>query len=306
MTENELKIFFNKVIKEKILSYEPIGHHDIKRHLVYLIKTEKKQYVIKMFFVDDRWNREVSALKILNALNFNVQKVLDYGIVDNKEYLIMEFKQGVTLEDSDIEDINTIKIIYYKAGKYLGHIHNKTEFKKYGVLNPDLSFKVGFDTWPEYFIHETSRHLVNWKKWDHPEPEIIRNSIDIFDKQRYRLKGEFKPCLIHNDFSKRNLLLLEDDEVMPIDFEQSSISDKYRELAIIKYDLDIDDPEYFSAFLSGYKEVSDFDSEQFELNKNLYMLAFGISICCWSLEKEPEFYYEGLNILKKLNEHYKK
>lgn len=85
---NELKDRLKPIIGT-INSIEPIGNHELERHLVYRLSCDSKDYVIKLYYKKNRWNREVASLKLFSNTEVLVPRIVDYGVFDNGlEWLI--------------------------------------------------------------------------------------------------------------------------------------------------------------------------------------------------------------------------
>lgn len=44
--------------------FKPIGNHQLKRHLVYKLTSGTEEYVVKIYYKKNRWNREIASLKL--------------------------------------------------------------------------------------------------------------------------------------------------------------------------------------------------------------------------------------------------
>ena len=105
--------------------------------------------------------------------------------------------------------------------------------------------------------------------------------------------------LCHNDLSERNIIVKDGKFEKLIDFEQAAITDRYRELALIRYYLSKSNRDYFDDFIQGYQENYSIDLEILDQRNNTYLLLYGIMICSWSHNINKEYYDEGISILEK-------
>ena len=296
MEDNKYITLINTIIKD-VSSIKPIGHHQLKRHYVFLVETDSIKLVVKFYGKLNKWNREVSSLKILED-QLNVPKIVDYGVIDNVEYTITKFIDSEEFEKGEYSN-KELQDILIDSGRMLATIHKNNIFSHFGILNSDKTYKSSFDDYKRFYMSEVKRHLDNLDRFSHPEEELIYSSKELLLKKLPSLVSVEKPTLVHNDFSPRNFLIKDGKLVSLIDYEQSFISDKYRELVLTKFQLDLRDKRYYSWFLKGYKEIETFNQLKFDENRLIYLLHHGLAICSWSLEVDKRHYQEGLDLIKK-------
>lgn len=271
-----------------------IGHHELKRHMVFRFEVDGVFLVIKLYFTADRWNREVASLRLLES-EIMPLRLIQYGVCNEVEYVVMNYIDAMML--CDVLEIDSEKV-YYESGIQLAKIHQANTFEQFGILNHDLSFKIGFDSWNEYYLYESNRHLTNLKKHKHPNQKLIDDAITMFLDTRKQMSGNYVPVLTHNDYGDRNIFVQDSDYITIIDFELSCVQDVYRELAFIEYQLKKRSSTAFDNFIQGYQTVREFNSELFHKNRRLYYLHFALAICSWSLTIDPIHYQEGVQLLE--------
>ena len=294
----------NKIVPN-VVSIRPIGNHELKRHLVYFVKTSNRELVIKFYYVNNRWNRDVAALRLLQGTSVQLPKLIEFGKFEDVEWLLYEYKEGILLNQiADKISKNELKNIYEEAGEQLALIHSFREFNYYGGLDEELNFIIKFKTFKEYFNTEIKRVFNNLDEFVHEEKNLIDcakkallNQLNILDSN---IK---KPRLCHNDFSSRNIIVNKYDGEYHfnciIDFEQSVVSDVDRELLFVYKRLCKNNKLLIEAFKKGYERHMKIDEDSIMLKDRLYELYRGLSICGWSQKVDLEHYNDGINILKK-------
>jgi len=299
---NEIQNRIKSIVKN-VIGIKPIGNHDLKRHLVYLVQTIENKYVIKFYYVLNRWNREVASLKLLNKTDVLVPNIIDYGKFDNVEWILYEYVEGVIL-DKIYEEIPQCSLIdiYYKAGEQLGLIHSFKQFEYYGSMNEDLKFVNGFKSFRDYFETEVNRVFTNLEKYKHGEMKLINQAKKSLGDNLNRLDDVDQTRLCHNDFDARNLIVSKEKGVYKlkcvIDFEQSVISDADRELVLFYYKLLEENKPLSQAFKRGYEKHLAIDEDRLLRKRFIYRLYRGLSICSWAKIVDKDHYNEGIEILK--------
>lgn len=300
---DELKDKLSPIIGD-INSIEPIGNHNLKRHLVYKLSCGNKNYVIKLYYKKNRWNREVASLKIFTNSNVLTPKIIDYGIFENGlEWMICDFIEGQLLSHASKDiPLDNLKKIYRDMGRQLGMMHNHKEFNFYGGMNESGKSIQEFNTYRDYFEDLINRELPALYSFEHENLELIKQAENKL-KSMYSLLDEVhKPTLCHNDFGPRNIIVSENNGIFYlkaiIDFEQSVSIDKDKELVQVYFPLIENNGELAESFKLGYEEYEDIDLSKLSLKKNFYNLHRGLGICAWAKEVDYDYYLEGIKLLE--------
>lgn len=285
-----------EIIKEiinDVTSIEAIGHHELKRHLVYKVETRIETYVIKFYYLDKRYYSEVKALELLSTSNLPVVKVLKHGLYKRHHYMVYRFEEGRMLDEvNDIEASNLFDI-YMQAGHYLKEIHTYGRYEPYGRTGLDeyKSLKASMH-------YEIDRIYTHLKGYEHLDESIIEAGVNFLERYKSFI-GEAKKGLCHMDYGSRNILVRKTNNryeiVKIIDFEQATISDVRRDLVNV-YHKNLKDSTLLKAFSQGYKE--DIFETIHRREVIAYHLHFGLSICSWSLPVAKDYYQEGIEILR--------
>ncbi len=272
-----MKNIIRELIKD-VLIIVPVGHTHLKRHQVYKVTTISEILIIKFYGVKNRYQNELTALRLLSEIDLPLPKIVDYGVHKDKEYIIMTCLEGETMSNLIMERSEQEKI-YRVAGQYLRKINDAKHDLDYGRVGAEK-----FETFKAYFSYEVSRILNNLEQFNHPYPEVIEEGIKTIKNVDVD-SNEKKLC--HMDFSDRNILLKEGRISGIIDFEHTIISDPNWDLAYAENRLQGKNRE---AFYEGYGYVPE--------DISVFKLFHGLSICSWSLLVDREHYEEGIKLIK--------
>ena len=293
-----------KPIIGSVDSIEPIGNHNLQRHLVYKLSSGSKKYVIKLYCKKNRWNREVASLKLFANTEALVPKIVDYGIFDDGlEWLVYDFIEGELLSKVDENlSLDNLKDIYYEMGRQLGIIHCYKEFNFFGSMDENGLSIQGFTTYREYFEDLMNRILIELYSFEHQNLALLKQAENQL-KSMYGILDEVnKATLCHNDFGHRNILVSEIDGKYClkaiIDFEQCVSVDIDKELVQVYLPLIEKDRVLAESFKSGYEEFGVINLDKLILKKDFYNLRRGLGICAWAKEVDYEYYLEGIKILE--------
>lgn len=110
---------------DKIISYPPAGnevYEIISNDHHYFLKIEKSKMA-------DFESEKNNIIKLQSYYN-KIPSIIDYGMIDNKHYIILSKIEGYRLSDFINEENSTE--LYYKYGKELAHIH-KIPYDKFNI-----------------------------------------------------------------------------------------------------------------------------------------------------------------------------
>lgn len=89
------------IIKEYVILHdefmlEPVGNHEVKRHLVYKVTPIGAEPVIfKMYYKTNRRCREMASLRLLAGRDFRCPEIVGHGILPTgEEWLVMNCLTG--------------------------------------------------------------------------------------------------------------------------------------------------------------------------------------------------------------------
>lgn len=282
----------------------PIGNHELQRHLVYLIEPDgQKPLVMKLYYKKNRRNREIASFKILSQSDIKSTELIRYGeLIDGTEWALYDYVEGEPFDRimDKIPYENRLEI-FTDMGRELGKIHGIRKFDFFGNWDEegnsldninDCTVSTIIST--EFSIREIQQRELPHQELLYKAIEKIRNSYHILDCIR-------ESRLRHNDFDGRNILVKNDHGKWMmsgiLDFEQSTPGNIETDIAWLYHKYFLENKEYERCFLKGYNEYFTLQ-EQFYDRLGFYLLCMGLIICSWSFEIAPEYYNEGLKLIK--------
>lgn len=303
LTDCKLRNRFEPLIGE-IVDIKPIGNHELNRHLVYKVSCKKKNYVVKLYYKKNKWNREVASLKLLSNTEVLVPTIIDYGVFDDGlEWLITEFIDGEILEDvkDDISSDNMYEL-YRDLGKQLGIIHTFREFDFYGSMSENAESIEGIKSYRLYFEQRLDRIIKELYTYQHDQLELIEESEKQLKSTLEILDDVTTAHLCHNDFKPRNVIVKKQGQNYEtqaiIDFEDSVPSDVDKELSYVYLPLLEEKPKLAEAFRSGYEQYNKILIARLTRKKDMYYLFEGLLICAWAKEVAYDYYLSGVKQLE--------
>lgn len=299
-SEKDIENILSKVITDKKFDIIPVGNHNIGRHLVYKIDTERNKYIFKIYYIKGKRTREINSLKILKNSNVKVPNIIKYGEYDEHEWILMEYINGEILDSIflSIDEENRVAL-FKELGEALGMIHSHEIFDY--ALGWDR--KIGSNNFQDYKIIKMEERIEQIENQNLSDKELLLKAIDII-KENYKdifRATEFR--LTHNDFDGRNILVGEVGGIYKIkaiiDFEQSYPDNCENDLANLYFKYFIENEQYEKYFLDGYSLYMKID-DNFYSKLKLYLIVMVIEHCSWSYEKANEYYIENIKFLKKI------
>jgi aminoglycoside phosphotransferase (APT) family kinase protein len=303
-SDEQIKEIVSKLLNENV-EVDPIGNHELKRHLIYRVKNESGIVgVLKIYYKKNRWSREVASLRFLEGSGVKAPKVLRFGkLCDGTEWIFMEHKEGEVfskVKDSMSED--NAKEIYESMGEQLSKIHSLKTFDFFGNWDENGNSIENIKDFSIIFRKNVDAVLKELFDQHLEEEPLQRQCAEIL-KRKLNLVDDVKVAHLHNgDFGERNILVKKADNKWKlsalIDFEHCVPYDRDSEIIDCYYKLLDENQKFAEAFKSGYEKHMKF-SDYLEKKKQLYEIYSGLSICSWAKIQAPDYYWEGIKILKK-------
>lgn len=298
--ENEMKNLISNIVENKNIKITPIGNHEIKRNLVYIIHENDKKYVFKMYFNHGKSIRETNSLQILKDSNVKVPKLIKTGNYHGYDWVIMEYISGETLDNviMKMSDENK-KLIFKEMGEILGKIHSFKIFD-YAVTWDKTITSQEFE---DYKFKKLNKNIIEIESQNLPDKDVLYKAIKILKGNYNKIinKNEFR--FTHNDFEGRNILVENTDGEYKInaliDFEHSYPDNYENDLANLYFKYFIKNKEYEKYFIDEYKSYMNI-KEDFYKNIKYFLIAMVIDHCSWSFVKANDYYTENIEFLKKL------
>lgn len=242
LTIDLFSIQYKNIKLKKIISYPPAGN-DVVEAIVDIKNKEENVYIKFERSKMANFETEYKHLKLLSDINI-FPKVIEFGSVNDKKYIILEKIEGNRLSDIFKQDRKDKETYLKEYGKTLSQIHN--------IQNR------GFDKAFQRPINEVPK---NYKNSDEFSGKIIKyleeNKIEKDNK-----------TFIHGDFHYANVLFKNQKVNGIIDLEYSGLGFKEQDIAWAlilrpgqKFMDNIDD---INLFLEGYRSKSDFEYDKFK------------------------------------------
>lgn len=291
----------------------PIGNHNLRRHFVYMIRCGEKQYIIKLYYLNISWHREVFSLNHFIKTSVRVPKLIKYGVFeDGIEWAMLEKMEGRLLVDVfDRIERNDLYKIYKNLGEQLALIHSSFCKKDiFGSLDYQGNIKDGFKSYEAYIRHTMKPVYKRLDLTKQDDPTLIRAAVNQFESMFHIIEDVHEACLYHGDFKPRNILIKKvgHHHVLSgvLDFEQTELIDVDKELVDFYLNLKDNNAELADAFKKGYESIRIIDEEALDRKKSFYRLYDALKICSWSRDIAYDYYLEGFNMIQKIIKNEKK
>jgi len=311
-TEKEVKGIVENILGKQISCLKPVGNHHLKRHLVYDVKTyEGDDRIFKLYYVNGRRSREVASLTLLEQGSVLSPKLIDHGILQNDiEWILMKRIEGVTLESvMHLLDEETKRKIFNDMGKQLGELHRTKEFHRFGDFDIDGNVVNGYETYKDIFVKSCNDTEGRILKQELPDKDILIKGLKFLKEDMNSIEFDSKGSMTHGDYDGRNILVHEIDGVWNIsgiiDFEICYASVRDRDMLSLYQKYFLENKELEETFLEGYERYFKISNKSKKALDYL-LLSSGLGICSWAYKQAPDYYPEGVKLVKRYLEITKK
>lgn len=242
-------------------------------------------------------NKIQKIIEIYDKYDINTIKLLDYGYIDNKVYLIYNFIDGFALNTVyDKYDVNDYSNMGFNIGSSYKKINSKHEFDNDFVNNYDLNTLVNecINSFKNVYNGKLSyiKNIINEKR--------MTNIINRMKELTSSFNNE-KKAYIHADMHPKNIMIDNNQNLYIIDIESFCIDYFVMNVrwSIIAAFRNKENNEFFKGFINGYYDNNIPDS----FNKQLIfitILNFLEHTIEFSKTKEKEFivdYTSKINLL---------
>ena len=242
-------------------------------------------------------NRIQKIIEIYDKYDINTIKLLDYGYIDNKVYLIYNFIDGFALNTVyDKYDVNDYSNMGFNIGSSYKKINSKHEFDNDFVNNYDLNTLVNecINSFKNVYNGKLSyiKNIINEKR--------MTNIINRMKELTSSFNNE-KKAYIHADMHPKNIMIDNKKNLYIIDIESFCIDYFVMNVrwSIIAAFRNKENNEFFKGFINGYYDNNIPDS----FNKQLIfitILNFLEHTIEFSKSKDKEFiiaYASKINLL---------
>lgn len=179
----------------------------------FLAFDNSEKMVLRIYSTDMRTaQKEFDLLNFLKKHPVAVPTVHNIFEVHDRPVVIMEFLEGMTLEDRILERESVDLGIYEQIGAQLGEIHN-IRFSDAGFLGPNVQPGKEFDNFSLFlrqFIEKTLTGLeLNTDRLDIDVNKRLRRLIEDKWKIVLQMDPQAEPIrqLVHCDFNPKNILV---------------------------------------------------------------------------------------------------
>ncbi|RXK14086.1 choline kinase [Halarcobacter mediterraneus] len=238
MTKEQLKQY-NIFKNEEFLSLKLLKNQGFC-NINYLLKTSKNKYLIRVFKNEDTVN-------ISREFEFKIQK--------------KAFKKGIAGKPLFLDNNKTFMVCEYLKGKHkysLSNIELKNLVKTINKLHSININSIELDL---------SKEL---KKYTHLSNKKAKKSILNIKNEIKKLKTYKKQLVCsHHDLNPKNIIF-EKRKIKFIDWEYSSISDCFFDLATICYEFDLNKKQEKILLKTYFKKVVKNDMKKLEIYKTIY------------------------------------
>lgn len=253
------KLFIEPILEIKELTRGDTGHASD----IWLVRIKKGEFVVRSSRLNNESNndfwwgcnhlfgidpRKVFDLEILNhTLNklshIPVPKVISAGIIDNREYLIVEKMEGSTLESFHNQSDNMLE----QLGQGIAKIHSHS-FDYFG--NPAGTFKCNLTDFNKH-LADTIKEVVDRFYLNNEE---IKNKFNEILPMINELTTPNTASLVLVDMDPTQFLYYGDKITALVDTEAYVVAPRELDFIALEYVLDRKGME---AFIRGYESVLD-------------------------------------------------
>jgi aminoglycoside phosphotransferase (APT) family kinase protein len=258
----------------------------------FVANIEGERFVVRVYSTDAATaDRECDLLMFLSSTAVAVPRVLARCDIEQRPVAILEFIDGVTLEDSLIGGGALGAQIYRDIGAQLAHVH-RISFSRTGFVGPKVTIGHEYDDFSIFlrqFIDRTLSMLLT--RPDRLSLDLNRRFQRLV-RDRWTLVSDAEPRrqLVHSDFNPKNLMVggRKDAVLAIIDWEFCLSGNGLADLGnFFRFEYDYPS-DARAAFVEGYASVNgELPVHWFDVAKLIDLGAM-----CGFLER-PEDYQES-------------
>lgn len=301
-SKNEMEAIISNILKKNI-ELLPIGNHELRRHLVYQVKTQDGDFVFKYYYQDTYGGREISTLKLLKNSTIKHAPLIDYGTFgEAREWLMMTLLEGIAMDKIQDDKANCLNI-YKEMGEELAKLHEHKLFDGFGDLQANGQFIQSKVSFKKAFLDSHQYVFNKIKNSDLEAKDFLIHGIQTIENNLHLLEDIKEARLTHFDYSPRNIFVSENkigyELKAVLDFELCRPWDKNYDFTQLFLKDFSEHPDIEEAFFRGYKTFSHVDPS-FHKTIDLYLLSLCIHVCSWSKDIAPIYYQRAYNKLLSL------
>lgn len=279
---------------------EAVGNHHLERNYVYRVNNKT---IFKFYRMRKNWERELRSLIMIADTSSLYPEIVSFSNIEDEliwlETTIKEGDSFLALMDK-IQGKN-IQTLYYALGTEHAKLHKKfisTSF--FDWAKTSSSYKV-YESYHEFEYEKNRRRALTALELDNADLGLLRRAYDQMIYLEPVVKDDTEFALCHNDFSERNVLVESYDGVYKIsgviDFELSHPCSIESDVARTIFNLYFND--HRQDYLTGYDHILKL-SDTFEEKLEYHLIAKGLEVCSWVLERDKDYYDYAIRILRDL------
>ncbi|MCX7903156.1 MAG: aminoglycoside phosphotransferase family protein [Caloramator sp.] len=303
--DTRVRSIIRKLFAMDVEEIRSIGHYELNRHYVYYIRLKGGQKVIfKIFGIKNRMPREIASLSLLKNSTIKCPKYFRYGILDDgNEWMIYEYIEGEQLDKLyKTMTLDELKKLFFEIGQELGKIHSYKTFDFFGDWDEKGKSIHNIRDYYTYFVRSFEIQLCELMQQNMEEKRILIEAAEKIKRNFFLIESIKESRLCHNDFDGRNILIIcQNGEYKVngiVDFEQSFPGNIEMDIVRLYFRYFLENKDIEKTFFEGYNKYISID-EGFFKRLDYYLLRLGFGICCWTYYKAPEYYKQGLELVKK-------
>ena len=245
---------------------------------VYIIESDNEKYVFKISNNKQKRKNECKYYNYLSKI-IPTATVLDSGEVNDIQYNIISFLEGVNLFDDECNSLNENQI--YNIGKLLAKVHTAD------LIDEDN------DSWILYLNNVLEKTNDTLEKIFGNDNKIIVDFLNKFI--RLHIEDKYKNSILHMDFRVGNIVI-ENEEVKLIDLESMKNGDYVFDFVKMNR---IFTKDNFEIFKNGYKSIKELDND-FNNKLKFYSFFDSYTSLYWCASKnslDTDFYKLNFDIV---------
>ncbi|MCT4686735.1 aminoglycoside phosphotransferase family protein [Vallitalea sp.] len=221
----------------------------------YKIKVNDEFFVLRIYPNDDKrcLKEKKIADKFKNAIPVpQVYYINNKKELLNKDFAIMEFVEGITLDQYIAEGNEVSDKIFEQLGHILAYIH-KDKYKLEGFLDENLQLVDGLPPileWYHYFLSQKAGERIG--------EDMKKQIYEIINEKYEQLKKVFfSSVLCHGDFRTNNIMVKDNKVTGIIDWEFTLAAPLYFDIGqLFRFDEQVTKSNEIS-FINAYNLSSD-------------------------------------------------
>ena len=202
------------LLKEAISKFE-LSHEDCQvrplsggfMNANFMVVSGDSKFVFRVYSTDRvTAEREKDVLRFLRSYPVKVPEAIALFQVQGRQIAVLEYIDGITLEDKILSDEPISPHLYEEIGRQLGQIH-WIHFNEAGFIGPKLTIGKEYEDFSLFirsFIDETLNE-VSAERLDTETRERLKKLV----RDKWYLVSQTEPLrqLVHTDFNPKNILV---------------------------------------------------------------------------------------------------